>query len=102
MGLRPYKKTMITKDDVKKIAGLAKLDLDEKEIARSTKELGDILKYVEKLNELDLKNVEATAHAVSVTNVFREDETKPCEVREKALKEAPETEDNLFQVPRII
>lgn len=93
---------MISKNDVQKIAVLAKLSFDEKECERFTKELGDILKFVEKLNELDLKDVEATAHAVTLTNVFRKDTIKPCDIKEKAMKQAPETDDGLFQVPRVI
>ncbi|MBI2339047.1 MAG: Asp-tRNA(Asn)/Glu-tRNA(Gln) amidotransferase subunit GatC [Deltaproteobacteria bacterium] len=93
---------MITRDDVKKIAKLAKLSLDEKETERFTREMADILKYVEKLNELDLKNVEATSHAVSVTNVFREDEARQSPVHDKALEQAPSAEQNMFRVPRVI
>ena len=93
---------MITKQDVTKIATLAKLSLDEKETDRFTREMADILQYVDKLNELDLKDVTATSHAVAVTNVFRTDEAKQSPVREKALKQAPETEGGLFKVPRVI
>ncbi len=93
---------MITKSDVQKIAGLAKLRLSGEELDRYTKELGNILGFVEKLNELKLDNVEATSHAVSVTSVFREDKILQSPVHDQALKEAPAVEDHLFQVPRVI
>lgn len=93
---------MITKNDVKKIASLAKLSLSNSEMERMTKDMTQILEYVEKLNELDLKDVEATSHAVAVTNVFREDKVKPSPVKDEALKQAPEKEGNLFRVPRVI
>ncbi|MBI4411367.1 MAG: Asp-tRNA(Asn)/Glu-tRNA(Gln) amidotransferase subunit GatC [Deltaproteobacteria bacterium] len=93
---------MITREDVTKIAKLAKLSLDEKETERFAREMTDILQYVEKLNKLDLKDIEATSHAVSVTNVFREDEAKQSPVRDKALEQAPSAEQNMFRVPRVI
>jgi len=93
---------MISQKDVEKIASLAKLSLSDKEKTRLTKELGQILQFVEKLDELDLKNVKATAHAVEITNVFRDDEASPSLVLDKALEEAPEKDGTLFRVPRVI
>ena len=93
---------MITKEDVKKIAGLAKINLNDSEIERYTHDLGQMLSFVEKLDKLDLKNVEPTSHAVSVTNVFREDEAKVSVVRDKVFETSPSVEDNLFKVPKII
>lgn len=93
---------MLSIKDVEKIAGLAKLSLADTEKERLTKELGQILEFVEKLGELDLKDVEATSHAVEVTNVFRSDEVASSSVRDQALEQAPEKDGNLFRVPRII
>lgn len=93
---------MITKQDVKKISGLAKLKLSEQELQRTTNELGNILGFVEKLNELKLDNVEATSHAVNVTNVFREDEPKKSTVHAKTFLASPDMEGDLFKVPRVI
>lgn len=93
---------MITKSDVQKIAGLAKLNLGEEDLERYTRELGNILGFVEKLNELKLDNVEATSHAVSLTNVFREDETKKSSTQTGAFSAAPAMEGNLFRVPKVI
>lgn len=93
---------MISKSDVEKIAVLAKLSLTEEERVRYQKELSDILQFVEKLDNLDLENVEVTSHAVEVVNVFREDEAKPSTVRDKALEKAPATEGDLFKVPKVL
>ncbi len=93
---------MITRQDISKIASLARLSLSETETDKMTAELGQILTFVEKLNELDLKNVEATSHAVAVSNVFREDVVVDSKVGEAILKEAPQSEESFFTVPRII
>lgn len=93
---------MITEKDVRKIAGLSKLELSNDEIVSMTSELSQILKFVEKLNELDLTGVEATAHAVSMNNVFREDVAIQSPVRDKALAEAPQIDGTLFRVPKVI
>lgn len=93
---------MLLKEDVKKIAGLAKLKLNDEELDRYTRELGNILGFVEKLNELKLDHVEATSHAVSVTNVFREDTARKSTIQAKTFSRAPDMEGNLFKVPRII
>lgn len=93
---------MISKEDILKIAKLAKLSLTEADKDRYTHELGQIIHFVEKLNELKLENIEPTSHAVEVTNVFRKDVAVISPVKEKALASAPKVEENLFQVPRII
>ncbi len=93
---------MLTKEDVKKIAGLAKIKLNESDLEQYATQLGQILSFVEKLDKLDLKNVEPTSHAVSVTNVFREDVSVVSEVNKKIFEQAPSEEDHLFKVPRII
>jgi aspartyl-tRNA(Asn)/glutamyl-tRNA(Gln) amidotransferase subunit C len=64
--------------------------------------LGDILAYMEKLNELDTSNVEPMMHALPMTNVFREDEVQPSLDREAALMNAPKTDGEYFLVPRIL
>lgn len=93
---------MITKKDVAKVAGLAKLHLDEAELDKYTHDLGQILTLMDKLDELDLKDIEATSHAVEVTNVFREDEAKVSQAKEKVLRDAPQSKGTLFEVPKII
>lgn len=93
---------MITKEIIKKTAHLAKLDLQDSELQKLTHDLGNIVQYIEKLNQLDLTHVVATSHAVEVTNVFREDQIVSSYISEQVLKSAPEVEDNLFKVPKVI
>jgi len=92
----------IDKKMVEYVARLARLEITEREKDLYTRQLGDILDYVEMLNELDTKNVEPVFHVVPMTNVFREDEVKEGITREEALKNAPEKEKGFFKVPRII
>jgi len=92
----------IDKKMVEYVARLARLEITEGEKDLYTRQLGDILDYVEMLNELDTKNVEPVFHVVPMTNVFREDEVKEGITREEALKNAPEKEKGFFKVPRII
>ena len=92
----------ITKEEVIHVAALARLNLDEEAIALYTKQLGDILAYMDTLNGVDTKDVPPTSHAISITNAFRDDEVRPSIEREGALKNAPESEDGSFVVPKII
>jgi aspartyl-tRNA(Asn)/glutamyl-tRNA(Gln) amidotransferase subunit C len=93
---------MINKKDVEYIANLAHLKVDEDEKELFTKQLGDILNYVEKLNELETEGVIPTAYTVPMKNVFREDKVEPSISREKALANAPDEKEGQFRVPRII
>lgn len=92
----------ISKDDVKKIATLARLNIAENEIEKYQHHLEEILNYVQKLNELDTANVEPTYYVQEAINVFREDEVKPSLSQEDALKNAPEQSHGFFVVPKII
>jgi aspartyl-tRNA(Asn)/glutamyl-tRNA(Gln) amidotransferase subunit C len=95
-------KMKITKDEVLYVADLARLDLDEASIEKFAGQIGDVLEYVEKLNEVDTEGLRPTSHAISLTNAFREDEQRQPLDREKALANAPEKEDGNFVVPKII
>lgn len=92
----------VSKDDVKKIAELARLEFSDSEIDNYTVEMNDILGYVEKLNELDTKNVEPLSHPIENNNVFREDIKKQSTERERALKNAPDNTSEHFKVPKVI
>jgi aspartyl-tRNA(Asn)/glutamyl-tRNA(Gln) amidotransferase subunit C len=92
----------ISREEVEHIAKLARLKFNKEDLEKMAEELGKILDYVNKLKELDTENVEPTAHIVPVHNVFREDEVKPSMPREKALMNAPFTEQGCFKVPKII
>ena len=92
----------ITKDDVAYVAGLAQLELDEAAQDRLLREMGEILAYMDKLNELDTDGVEPMMHAIPMTNVFREDEVGPSLARDAALANAPQHDGEYFLVPKIL
>jgi len=92
----------ITKDEVLYVADLARLDLDEASINKFAGQIGNILDYVAKLNEVDTEGIRPTSYAISVTNVFREDQQRQHLDRERVLANAPEQEDGNFVVPKII
>jgi aspartyl-tRNA(Asn)/glutamyl-tRNA(Gln) amidotransferase subunit C len=91
----------ISKEQVYHVAQLSRLKLTEEEAEQYTKILNDVLKFAEKLNELDTENIEPTSHVLPITNVLREDVVKPSIPREKALSNAPDQEDGLFRVPAV-
>ncbi|TCS95862.1 aspartyl/glutamyl-tRNA(Asn/Gln) amidotransferase subunit C [Hazenella coriacea] len=91
----------ISKEQVEKVASLARLTLTEEEADQYTVQLNNILQFAEKLNELDTDQVEPTSHAYPMVNVMREDEVRPSISREKALLNAPEQQDGLFKVPAV-
>lgn len=93
---------MVTKDDVKHIAALSRLTVPEGELEKFTENFNQILNYVDKLQKLDTKGVEPTAHVLPVSNVFREDAAKEGVSHEDALKNAPEVHNDGFKVPRVM
>ena len=94
--------TETTAIDVQYAALLARLSLSEEEQSKFAAQLQHILAYVDKLKELDVSNIEPTAHAVPITNVVRKDAVKPSIPTDLALKNAPQTAHNLFIVPKIV
>ena len=92
----------ITKKDVEYVAALAHLSPDDDTKERLAKEMGDILAYMDKLNELDTAGVEPTMHAIPMTNVFREDAVAAGLDQEEALRNAPKSDGEYFLVPRIL
>ena len=95
---------MISKEEVKHIAKLARLGLTEKEIEKFQKELSSILDYMEKLKEVDVSKIEPTSHPLEVENVMREDKEKEkLKMKSKKLLElAPETKEGYVKVKSII
>lgn len=92
---------MITVKDVEHVANLARLELDEDEKLRLVKQMGDILNYVEQMNEVDTTGVEPMSHAIVITNVMRDDVVVSEISKEELMKNAPEKEDGFFKVPKI-
>ncbi len=88
-------------DDVAKVALLGRLKLSADEQERFTAQLGHVLEYVDMLNQVDTRGVEPMAHAIEMSNVFRQDVEQPSLSREEALLNAPKTDGRSFLVPAI-
>ncbi|MGB3404882.1 MAG: Asp-tRNA(Asn)/Glu-tRNA(Gln) amidotransferase subunit GatC [Microcoleaceae cyanobacterium] len=93
---------MIDREQVRKVAHLARLELTEAEEEQFTRELGSILEYVEQLQELDTENVPPTTRAIDVSNITRNDQLEPFPNRESLLDNAPEQDGDYFKVPKIL
>ena len=91
-----------SKIDVAYVAKLARLNLSDEETQLFQKQLDDVLKYAEKLRGIDIRQVEAAAHAIPVFNVFREDEPRDWFTAEEALSNAPRRANNLFIVTKVV
>ena len=89
----------ISRDDVLHVARLARLDLSEEEVDRFGEQLNAILDAVGKVSQLDLADVEPTAHPLDLVNVWAEDEPEPCLPVQEALANAPARDGNFFRVP---
>ena len=92
----------ISREEVEKVALLGRLLLSEAELDRMTRQLGDILGYIDLLSELDTENVEPMAHALEVSNVWRDDRARPSLDRESALANAPHRDDECYLVPAVL
>lgn len=88
--------------DIKYVAHLARLQLTPEEEKKLGAQLGNILGYIEKLNQLDVSGVEPTAHAVPMVNVTRPDEIRPSLPHDEAMRNAPVQANGLFIVPKIV
>ena len=94
--------TKISSSDVRKVAKLARLELPEDQIETYTKQLEDILSYVDQLQKIDTDNVPQTSRAVEVVNAMREDSVEINCSREDILNQAPHREGDFFRVPKIL
>jgi len=94
--------TKITKEEVKKVAHLARLELNEDEINNHAEQLEKILDYIKQLEKIDTEDVACTTRAIEVTNVFRKDEQKSSDCIDELLELGPSREDQYFKVPKII
>lgn len=92
---------MIEIKDVKHVAKLARLELTPDEEIKFSKQLGDILKYVEQMNEVDTTGIEPMSHAISFSNVMREDIEIYEQTKEELMQNAPDREGDFFKVPKI-
>ena len=92
----------ITREMVDHVAALSRLSLTEEEKRRQEKDMGEILAYMDKLNELDTDGVEPMSHVFPLGNVFRADEVAASEDRAALLANAPDQRDGAFRVPRTV
>ena len=92
----------ITTQDVEYVAGLAQLILDDDSKERLVHEMGDILEYMDKLEELDTDDIEPMMHVLDLVNVYREDVVRESLPREVAMQNAPKSDGEYFLVPRIL
>ncbi|MBO4408001.1 MAG: Asp-tRNA(Asn)/Glu-tRNA(Gln) amidotransferase subunit GatC [Clostridiales bacterium] len=92
----------ITTDLVKYLESLGRISLSAEEEEKTRKDLGDILAYIDKLNELDTQGVEPMSHAFGRSNIFREDEVSNGDLRDTILSNAPETKEGTILVPKTV
>ena len=88
--------------DVKYVANLARLDLNEEEIQDFTNQLNDIISFVRQLESVDTTNIEPTSHASAVVDVIREDKLRKGMGSDVALKNAPDQSNQQFKVTRVV
>ena len=92
----------ISSNEVKKVAQLARLELNESEIQKHAEQLENILGYIKQLEKIDTRNIPCTTRAIEVVNVLRKDDKKDYENSEELLDLAPSRENRFFKVPKII
>ena len=92
----------ISKEEVEKVAKLARLEITDAEKAAFSEQLSSILTYVEQLEDLDTEGIEPTATVLDQINVFRDDTVRPSLPADQALANAPEQSEGYFVVPRIL
>lgn len=92
----------LTREQVQKVALLARLDLSAEELDQFTSELQKIVGYVDLLSEVDTTNVEPMVHAIELSNVFAKDEVHKSLPREEVLANAPNHNDVAFLVPAVM
>lgn len=88
--------------DVEYVARLARMSLTEEEKKLFSRQMGDIIHHLDKLNELDTTGIEPTSHVIEQKNVFREDKAEASLPREEILAGAPDGTEEYFQVPKVI
>ena len=94
--------TKINKEEVKKVAHLARLELNENEITNHAEQLEKILDYIKQLEKIDTDDIPCTTRAIEVINIFRKDANKSSDCIEELLELGPSREDKYFIVPKII
>lgn len=93
---------IISDETIEYVGILAKLELSGEEKEQAKTDMGKMLDYIDKLNELDTDGVEPLSHVFPIDNVFREDVVTNGDMREEILKNAPAEKDGAFIVPRTV
>ncbi len=93
-------KNIISDETIEYVGILAKLDLSEEEKEQAKKDMGNMLDYIDQLNELDTEGVEPMSHVFSLHNVFRSDEVANGDDRENMLRNAPQKKEGTYMVPK--
>ena len=93
---------IISDETIEYVGILAKLELSDEEKEAAKKDMGRMLDYIDKLNELDTAGVEPMSHVFPVSNVFREDEVENGDDHEKRLVNAPKVKDGMYMVPKTV
>ena len=92
----------LSRDDVAKLAALARIEMSEEELVSLSSQFGVILDAVARVQEVNLDGVIATSHPQPIQNIFREDQVRPSLTPEQALSGAPAQEEQRFRVPQIL
>ncbi|MEN8907146.1 MAG: Asp-tRNA(Asn)/Glu-tRNA(Gln) amidotransferase subunit GatC [Clostridiales bacterium] len=92
----------ISEETIRNVASLARLKLSDSDIIKLKVDMENIISYVNKLDELDVSDVEPTAHIMSVNNVLRDDKVKESYKRDQILENAPSEDEGCFKVPKIV
>ena len=93
---------MLTKEEVRYIASLSRIHLEEREVEYLTTNLAGILHYIEKLKKLDVSNIDPTSHVLPLKNVYRNDVVKPSLPQQEAVKISENQFNGFFKVPQVI
>ncbi len=92
----------ISKENVKHVARLSRLEFKEKELEGFTEKFASVIEYVEKLKEVDTEGVEPTYHVHPIKNIMRDDKMGKSLDRKKVLQNAPDKENGYFKIPRVL
>ncbi|MDP2938102.1 MAG: Asp-tRNA(Asn)/Glu-tRNA(Gln) amidotransferase subunit GatC [Candidatus Omnitrophota bacterium] len=92
----------ITKDTVKYVAHLARIDLKPKELEKLSQQLQEILGFIDKLKRVDIKEIAPTSHILPINNVLRDDKPGESLSSDKALENVPQRQGKFFSVPKVI
>ena len=92
----------INKEEIRKIAHLARINVSQEELEQVQKKLVGILTLIEKMQEVNTDSIEPMSHALDINQPLREDKVTEKDIRDKSLSLAPHSEQSLFIVPQVI